>query len=274
MVPWLVLAVLTTLLVWGYWDALAVLTACWRYPPYWMAWSILVLVAVVLWARRQPMAPVAPRARWAGVLLLAVALGCRLLAVQRGWVLVEMATFVPALASLLLISRGWAEFTAAGPAVALLLFLLPLGGEPETALLNRMQGLATRSSVFALQTLTGQAYREGNVIYVGETQTGIVDPSSRIRLAPVVVALAAAVALMVRRPWWERLVIFLSGPVIVVAVNIFRLTAAGALQAWGTPWMADWVLRDPGAPLMLSLAAMFVLAEYAVLSHLFREAAP
>jgi exosortase/archaeosortase family protein len=162
----------------------------------------------------------------------------------------------------------------AGPAVALLLFMLPLGWEQENAVLNRLQGLATRSSVFALQTLTGEAYREGNVIYVGETQTGIVGSSSRIRLAPVVMALAAAVALTLRRPWWERLVLFLSGPAIVLVVNVFRLTLAGMLHAWEAPSLADWVLRDPGAALMLSLAAVLVLMEYAVLSHLFREATP
>jgi len=271
MVSWLALALLVSLLAWGYWDALTVLPVYWQSPPYWMQWTIPMLALIVLWARRRSLRPVAAGARWAGVLLLSVALAVRLLASSSGWLLVELATFVPALASLWLVVWGWRGLAAAGPATALLLFMRPRGWEQENTLLNRMQGAATRSSVFALQTLTGEAYREGNVIYVGESPHGIVGPSSRIRLAPVVVALAAAVALAVRRPLWECLVIFLSGPALVVVVNGFRLTLAGLLHSWGVAGATHWVLRDPGAGLMLVTAGLLVLAEYMGLSHLFRE---
>lgn len=274
MVPWLVLVLLATILAWGYSDSLTPLAVYWQSPPYRQAWLVLLLAAIVLWARLRPMGPVSGRARWTGVLLLAVSLGARLLASHYGWLRAEMATFVPALASLWLVVGGWRALASGGPAIALLLLTFPLDWNSENNVLDRVQGLATRSSVFALQTLGVEAYREGNVIYIGGDQSGIVDSSSRIRLALVVVALAAATALVVRRPLWERLLIFLSGPVAALAVNVFRLTVSGLLRQWGSAWAADRVLRDPGAVMMLCMAALLVLLEYLVLSHLYREVRP
>ena len=95
--------------------------------------------------------------------------------------------------------------------------------------------------------------------------------SSRIRLAGLVVALAAGLALVGRRPRWERLAIFASGPVIVLAVNIARLTAAGLFHAWDRPAAASIVLRDPGSAGMICLALVVLALEYCVLGRLYRE---
>lgn len=270
---WIALATLTTLLVWGYWNSLVVLTVAWQPPPYQCVWLILGFAAVVLWARRRPMAPAGGLARWIGVLLLAASLGARLLASRYGWPLAELATMVPALASLWLVVFGWQGLAIGGPAAALLLLMLPLGNATEAAILDRAQGLVTRSSIFALQTLGVDAYREGNVIYLGAAQSGMVGPSSRLRLAEVLVAIAAATALAVRRPLWERLLILLSGPPIALTVNVLCLTSAGLLRHWGWPGVSDRLLHQTGSIIMLGLAALLVLLEYLVLAHLYREVA-
>ena len=268
---WLVLASLAGLLVWGYWDSLGVLGVYWQSPPYWRGWLVPLVAVAVLVLRGRPGGPATSPARWAGVAMLAASLGARLLVSCYGWPLAETLTFVPALASLWLVAGGWPAFRAGGPAVALLCLMLPLPWAAENAVLDRAQGLATRTSTFALQTLGVDAYREGNVINMSEAAEGVVGTSSRIRVGGLVVALAAGLALVVRLTWWERLVIFLSGPPIVLAVNTARLTAAGMLRAWAHPVAADYVLRDPGAAVMLSLAVVLLVLEYWVLARLYRE---
>jgi exosortase len=276
MALWIALGTLTTLLGWSYWSALVVLTVAWQSPAYQYAWLILLFAGVVLWARcrRRSMGPVPGGVRWLGVLFLALSLACRLVAAHCGWHTAELATAVPALASLWLLAFGWPGLAAGGPAAALLLFMLPPGSGTESAILDRAQALATRGATFALQTLGVEAYREGNVIHVGETQSGVVGHSSRLRLAAVVSALAAAVALAARRAMWERLLILLSGPVIVVAVNACCLTGAGLLRYWGRPGVADRAWGTAGSVAMLSAAALLVLLESVVLSHVYREVRP
>lgn len=269
---WLVLASLTALLVWGYWDSLGVLGVYWQSPPYWQGWLVPFVAVSVLLLRRRPAGDATLPARWAGVGLLAASLGARIAASSYGWPLAEMLTFVPALASLWLVVGAWPAFRAGGPAVALLCLMLPLPWAAENAVLDRAQALATRTSTFALQTLGVGAYREGNVINMSEASEGVVGTSSRIRLGGLIVALAAGLALVARRPGWERLVILLSGPPIVLAVNAARLTLTGLFRASDHPAAASSVLRDPGAAGMLSLALVVLALEYCILSRLYRDA--
>lgn len=269
---WLVLSLLAALLTWGYGDSLAPLAISWHSPPYCQNWLVPLVAFATLILRRRSPGPVSAPARWAGVAMLASALAVRLGASLGGLPNLEMLSFVPALASLWLIAGGWPAFRAGAPAVALLCLMLPLPWAAENAILDRAQGLATASSTFALQTLGVDAYREGNVIFVGRAPDGAVGASSRIRAAGLILAMAAALALVARRPWWERFVILLSGPLILVAVNVARLTLAGLLRWGDRPGAADFALRDRGSAGMLLLAALLLAAEYFVLSRLYREA--
>src|SRR5436305_589397 len=82
---------------------------------------------------------------------------------------------------------------------------------PPTPLLTEpLHGIATVSSTFLLQTLGLPALAEGNVILLNDVHIGIVEACSGLRMLVIFFALSTAVALLTRRPLWEKVVVALS----------------------------------------------------------------
>lgn len=266
-----ILALLAGVLIWGYWDPLAKIAGYWCGPHYAMGWLVPVFAAVLLWVRWQPVTvPTGTERRW-GLALLAAGLGCRLWCAQVGLDVAEMVTFVPCLASLFLLVGGWRMFRWAAAPVGLLIFMYPLPWSWENRLLDPLQDVATTISTFALQTLGFEAYHQGNVIFINEMPQGVVDASSRLPLAMTVLAAAAAITLITRRPWWERVLILLSAIPIALAVNVGRIATAGIFFGRGGTAAAGMVLHELAGWIMMPLAILLLWIEFLVVSHLLRD---
>lgn len=233
---------------------------------------VVGLAAVVFWAEGQPDCSVAPRERWWGVLLLAAGLGMRLACAHIGLDIPDMYTFVVSLAGVILLAGGWRLFRWAGPAAGFLIFMFPLPWSVERALLAPLQSLATDVSTFALQTLGVEAYNDGgNRICIEELQLGVVDQCSGLRMTTIFLALSVAIVLLVRRPWWENLVILLSAVPIALTVNVARITVTGVLYRVASSELAEKVFHDWAGYMMMPLALGLLWLELVILSHLFYE---
>jgi exosortase/archaeosortase family protein len=92
-----------------------------------------------------------------------------------------------------------------------------------------MQSFATTVSTFALQVLGRPALAEGNVILLNEIELGIVEACSGLRMLVVFFALSTAVAMLVRKPLWEKLLLAGSAVPIALASNVLRITLTGVL---------------------------------------------
>src|SRR5436305_1327663 len=71
------------------------------------------------------------------------------------------------------------------------------------------------------------ALAEGNVIQLNEIELGIVEACSGLRMLVVFFALSTAVALLIRKPLWEKTLIAFSAIPIALASNILRITVTG-----------------------------------------------
>ncbi len=242
--------------------------ATWLFPA-----GVLVLVigATLVWLQDQPATRIPVRQRWWGVGLLAFGLLSRLLCAQFALDIPDMVTFIPSLAGLFLLAGGWPMLRWAGPAVVFLVFMFPLPWSLETALLNPLQLFATKLSTYALQTMGIGAFSEGNVIRIGELKMGVVDACSGLRMLTIFIALSAALAMIVDRPWWERLVILFSAIPIALAVNVTRITVTGVLHLTTSEEVANKVFHDLAGLVMMPMALGLLWLELVILSHLFRE---
>jgi exosortase/archaeosortase family protein len=87
----------------------------------------------------------------------------------------------------------------------------------------------------------------------------------------VFLALCAAVAMVIERPMWERIVVFLSAVPIALAVNVARITATGmAHYHIGGPWVSE-VFHDHAGYVMMPLAMVLLYAEIFVLGKVFLD---
>jgi exosortase/archaeosortase family protein len=136
-----------------------------------------------------------------------------------------------------------------------------------------MQSIATMSSTFLLQVLGRPAIAEGNVIQLNEIELGIVEACSGLRMLVVFFALSTAVALLIRKPLWERMVIAASAVPIALASNILRITITGlCYECFGNGYGGAF-FHDVAGWIMMPLGLAFLGLELLVLKRLLLEPA-
>ena len=151
--------------------------------------------------------------------------------------------------------------------------MFPLPTFLKTNLLERLQTFATRGSVYAMQTLGVDAFREGNNIHLMNKPLNVQEACAGLRMLTIFIAIAVAMALIVNyRPWWQRLIIVVSAIPIALAVNVIRITVTGLLYNLDVPErIAHFFFHDLAGYFMMPLALVFLFLELKILDNLFIE---
>jgi exosortase len=275
LLPAAVAAALGVLCLWSYWPTLCALAARWvKDPEYSHGYLVPAFAVLLLWLRRDRLrAPAAGSATWGLALLLAGGA----FRVLGAWLYIdwlEAAALLPTVAGLFALFGGRPALTWAWPAVAFLGFMIPLPYRIETALAQPLQGLATTCSAYAMQTLGLPAVAEGNTILLSRGRIGIVEACNGLSMLLVFFALAAAVALVIRRPALDRAVLLVSAIPVALLANVARITTTGVLQEWVDPQLAQRLFHDWGGWLMMPLALGVLWLELWALDRLLIPAAP
>jgi exosortase len=155
--------------------------------------------------------------------------------------------------------------------VAYLAFMIPLPHSWSLALSAPMQSFATTVSTFCLQVLGRPALAEGNLILLNDIELGIVESCSGLRMLVVFFALSTAVAVLNRKPLWEKLVLAASAIPIALAANVLRITATGLFYDSFGPNFGGAFFHDLAGWLMMPLGLGFLGVELWVLRRLLIE---
>jgi exosortase len=268
-----VLAALSAALIavlWAYWPILADMARKWSSDPQYSHSYLVPLFSLYLvWANRSRINLTAWHSNWWGLLLLAAGLGLYLAGAYMYVDWFQAMSLLPALAGIALLLGGWPVLRHTGLAISFLVFMIPLPYRIETALSQPLQRIATISSTYVLQTIGLPAVSEGNVIIINEARIGVVEACNGLGMLLLFVALATAVAIVVRRSYWEKALIVASSIPIAVASNIVRISVTGILaEAVGMEW-AEKIFHDLAGWLMMPVALGMLCIELWILSKLF-----
>jgi exosortase len=261
-------------LAWAFGSALTELWTAWQTSEQYSHGFLVPPFAVfLLWLRRDRLdvAALRPALGW-GLLLLAAGLGLRLYGAYFHYIWLNTITLVPCVAGLCLLLGGWAAWRWAWPAILFLAFMVPLPWGVSTYLSADLQRIATVSSTFILQVFGLPALAEGNVIQLNDAAINVVEACSGLRMLVVFFALATAVALVIRRPLLDRILIVASAVPIAVLSNIIRITVTGILHQTISSETANAFFHDVAGWLMMPLALALLAVELKVFKHLFIEA--
>jgi exosortase len=262
--------------LWAYWPTLAGLADTWsRDPNYSQGFLIPVVALAILWQRCRGAGLLRagkPDAWGLAVLLLAT--GLRLCGAYFYVTPLDHLSLVLVPAGVCLLMGGWVWLGRAWPAFVFLLFMIPiprsLGG---SELIAGLQQAAAAASTFTLQTLGVTAQREGNLILLPETQLGIVEACSGLRMLMVFCALAGATAVLLPYGWRRRAVLMASAVPLALACNVARITAAGVASEHLGSEAGHLIFHDLAGWLMVPLAFALLGAELFLLAKLFRPPA-
>lgn len=278
---WLWIGALSLVLVAVYFDSFSAIENAWRNPQYSHGYLIPLFAAVLLWMRRQPFTETSPGERWCGVGLIAAGLLLRVVSAHYTTFTTDHISFIPCLMGVFVIVGGLRTLRWAGLPVAFLIFMYPWPDFLVRRILVPLKTVATQVSLYALQTLGVESYLNGSIIELGDgTRMNVVDACSGLRMLTIFLALAAAIAMIMRgRPYWERITVFVSAVPIALIVNALRITVTGLIYAYGGAVLAEETVRwlaetfhDQLAPyFMMPLALLLLYLEYQILKRLIIE---
>ena len=250
--------------------------------PAWFApLVVMIILGVFVYSMRDvQMYQVSNRDRWAGVglVLLSTAawLWCSRISADDG----DRLSYLGVLFGLTLMFGGVRMLKWAGPAVAFIIFMFPLPAFVENSLLLFLQKLAAISSTWVLQLLGNVTMREGNRLIIdmegSQLPLEVADACSGLRMLTIFGAMSVAVALLMDRPWWDRLAVLVSAIPIALITNIIRIVATAVLlQLFFDPenpdpegGLAQRLIHDWAGLVMMPIALGILWLEYEVLTRL------
>jgi exosortase len=217
-------------------------------------WLVPLFSLYLIWRQRETLRGQEFRPSWWGiaVLLAGLAVSAAGTYLYLDWL---NAVALPCcLAGMVVLLLGWSGLGVLWPALAFLLFMVPLPFQLEVALAHPLQRIATLASTLVLQTLGFAAFSEGNTIRMGAVRIGVVEACSGLSMLMIFFALCTAVAMLIHRPFWERLLVVVSAVPIALIANIIRIVVTGVLHKVAGREIADMVFHDLAGWLMMPLA--------------------
>jgi exosortase len=242
-------------LIWVFWPTLTVMADQWGNDPRYSHGYLVPLFSLyLLWSKRGTLETAACRPSWFGLLFLLAGFLLRFAGIYLYYEWIAAMALLPCLAGLSLLIGGWAALRWSWPAIAFLAFMAPLPYWFESALAHPLQRFATIVSAYSLQTLGFIAVAEGNTIRMGEVRLAVAEACSGLSMLVIFFALSTAVAIVIRRPLYEKLLVFISAIPIALLVNVTRIVVTGVLKKMVSEEVGDRVFHDLAGWLMMPLA--------------------
>jgi len=237
----------------------------------WMA--LLVVMALmslyIFHLRRTKLTQVTSGERWIGLATILVALLVRLYASYYDMNPFDRVSYVVALLGVCQLVGGFSMLRWAGPPLGFLVFMFPLPYLIEGPILLTLQKGAAIASEWTLQLLGVPALRDGNRIMIDQLPLEVADACSGLRMGTIFGAMAVAMAMIIDRPWWDRLTVLLSAIPIALLTNVIRITATALLyMAFPESESVKHFVHDWAGFAMMPIALGFLWLELQLLSKI------
>ena len=267
-------------------SGLVLIAFIWSYRPGLVElWSLLLrsdeysaglfvpfLCVYILWSRRQDIAqsPIRPSiwGLFAGLFAFIMAQVVRLMGLFLMYNSAERLSIILSIAALVLLLFGWQLFRKVSTILLFLCLMLPWPNIMQYFIGLRLQSWATSSAVFCLEIIGYGVLREGNIIHIGDVSVAVVEACNGLRMITAFFVITGLVVLLVKRAWWEKLIILVSSLPIALLCNTVRLviTALFFTVLEGEYW--EKIFHDFGGYAMMPLALAAVVGELWLLAKL------
>jgi exosortase len=266
------LAAVGGLLLWAYLPMLSVFAEKWLHDPQYSHGLLVPVFSAYLLRRAWKAGPVSMNPMPAlGYSLLAVAFVMRAVAGSILFHQLDAVSLLLVFVALSLVVGGRPLLQRTGPAIAFLIFMIPLPYELERNVGQPLKIAATASSTYLLQTLGQPAIRDGNLILIDEVRLGVVDACSGLKMLMTFAAFSVGAVLLLDRSRFEKLMILMGIIPIAIISNVLRITATGLSYAFFTNKNTVEFLHDLHGWLMMPVGMALLALEIWVLKKLVVE---
>ncbi len=214
-----------------FWPGLASLTRAWATPEY-SHGPLIPLISLFLFLREMrhvPPAPVSPRERVPGVLV--VALGLLVGFAGHLTQIDQIVTYgmIVWIAGVVLVCFGARRGALFWPSVLHLVFMLPLPQIVYWQVSSYLQTISSQLGVWMITLMGVPVYLDGNIIDLGVYKLQVAEACSGLRYLFPMLSFSYVFALLYQGPLWHKAVLLLAAAPITVAMNSFRIGVIGIL---------------------------------------------
>ena len=229
---------------------------------------IPLIVAWLLWTRRDAIVASIGRPSWAGPVLILIAAAMHIVGKLSALYMLSQLGFITAVIGVVLGFGGYSLLKVTFVPIIFLIFAIPLPYFIDAMLSFRLQLISSELGVFFIRLFQIPVYLEGNVIDLGVYKLQVVEACSGLRYLYPLMSLGFLVAYFFQAPLWQRALVFLSTIPITIVMNSFRIGIVGVLvNSWG-PQDADgalhmfegWIIFVACAGVLV--AEMYLLARF------------
>lgn len=259
---------------WSYWVDLLDLWQVWmRSDEYSSGMLVPVLAGYVLWLRRDKLRRVCLRQSVFGLVGLVAAQAFRLFGLIYMYRSAERLSIVMTIGFCVLLLGGKEMLKKTATVLMFLLLMLPWPARLQSRIALPLQGYATDSAVFCLETLGYDVTKEGTVIHIGDTSVAVAEACNGLRMITAFFVISGLVALIARRALWEKAAVFLSSLPIALICNTIRLAVTAVAFTVIKGEAHEQLFHDFGGYAMMPLALGIIVLELWIFSILTMEPA-
>ena len=269
---WIGGVVLLLVFMWSYWPEIMDLWNMWQRSDEYSSGLLVPFLAVyILWSRRDKFAECHIKPSVWGLFAFLAAQAFRMFGVFFMYGSAERLSIVMSIGALVLFLFGWRIFWKTFTVMIFLGLMIPLPRSIHYAVMIPLQSWATSSAVFLLEMLGYSVIREGNIIHLGETTVAVAEACNGLRMIMAFFVISGLVVLLIKEPWWEKLVILISSLPIGLFCNSVRLTitAIAFTMLDGEYW--EKIFHDYGGYAMMPLALAMIVGELWLMAKLTTE---
>jgi len=266
---WLAGSLVLIAFLWSYWPGLAGLWNLWQRSDEYSSGLLVPFLAIyILWSRRNNIAQCHIKPSVWGIFAFIAAQGIRLFGLFFMYSSAERLSIALSIAALVLLLFGWQLLRKVSMVLLFLCLMLPWPNRVQAAVTLPLQRWATSSAVFCLEMVGYEVVREGNVIHIGDASVAVAEACNGLRMITAFFVISGLVVLLVKRAWWEKLIVLASSLPIALLCNTVRLaiTAVFFTVLEGEHW--EKIFHDFGGYAMMPLALAAIVAELWLLAKL------
>ncbi|MHC4640633.1 MAG: exosortase [Planctomycetota bacterium] len=255
--------------LWSYWPGIVELWNIWQRSDEYSSGLLVPFLAVyILWSRRHDIAQCPIRPSIWGLPAFAAAQAIRFFGLYDMYSSAENLSIVLSIAALVLLLFGFQLLRKVSTALLFLCLMLPWPTRIQAAVTLPLQYWSTRSAVFCLEVIGYEVVRQGNVIQIGQASVAVAEACNGLRMITAFFVISGLVVLLVKRAWWEKLIVLVSSLPIALLCNTVRLalTAIAFTVLSGEQW--EEIFHDFGGYAMMPLALAAIVAELWLLKNL------
>jgi len=268
-IPWVMASLVFIAFLWSYWPNVKSLWNLWQRSDEYSSGLLVPFLAVyILWSRRHNIGACPIRLSIWGLFAFFVAQAVRLLGLFFMYSSAERLSIVLTIAAMIALLFGWQLFRKVSTVLLFLCLMLPWPNRVQAAVTLPLQRWATSSAVFCLETMGYEVFPEGNIIHIGRATVAVAEACNGLRMVTAFFVVSGLVVLLVKRAWWEKLIVLGSSLPIALLCNTTRLTitAIAFTVLSGEHW--EKIFHDFGGYAMMPLALATIVAELWLLTKL------